>query len=103
MISLNAKNLESVLLAQHHVAVMFSCRTLTRSEKVCCRTLQVAERKALNLEKDYLAEPWICQGLLAVAASEFLDCCPATVDAEKTHVPKNWWGINFHKYYILAC
>ena len=58
MISLNAKNLESVLLAETHVAVVFSCRTLTRSVKVSCRTLQIAEPKALNLEKDYLAEPW---------------------------------------------
>ena len=37
---------------------MFSCRTLTRSAIVSCRTLQIAEPKALNLEKDYLAEPW---------------------------------------------
>ena len=28
MISLNAENLESALLAEHHVAVMFSCRNL---------------------------------------------------------------------------
>ena len=47
MISLHTKNLESALLAEPHVAVMFSCRTL-----------QIAEPKALNLEKDYLAEPW---------------------------------------------
>ena len=59
MISLNAKNSESALLAKFHVAVMFPCRTLTtRSVKVCCRTLQIAEPKALNVEKDYLAEPW---------------------------------------------
>ena len=58
MISPNAKNLESALLAEPHVAVMFPCRTLTRSAKVSCRTLQIAEPKALNLEKDYLAEPW---------------------------------------------
>ena len=58
MISLDAKNLESELLAEPHVAVMFSCRTLTRSAKVSCRTLQIAEPKALNSEKDYLAEPW---------------------------------------------
>ena len=58
MISLNAENLESALLAEPHVAVMFSCRTLTRSVKVSCRTLQIAEPKALNLEKDYLVEPW---------------------------------------------
>ena len=25
---------------------------------VSCRTLQIAEPRALNLEKDYLAEPW---------------------------------------------
>ena len=37
---------------------MFSYRTLTRSAKVSCRTLQIAEPKALNLEKGYLAEPW---------------------------------------------
>ena len=41
-----------------HVAVMFSCRTLTRSAKVSCRTLPIAEPKVLNSEKDYLAEPW---------------------------------------------
>ena len=50
--------LESILLAEPHVAVMLSCRTLTRSAKVCRRTLQVAEPKALNLEKGCLAEPW---------------------------------------------
>ena len=127
MISLNAKNLESALLAEPHVAVMFSCQRiakgaggkgprqktsksvkkffrhfsiifaqgkkrkkssksvkkffdtfrqfsrrapffrpllgggscslaepLTRSAKVSCRTLQIAEPKALNSEKDYL-------------------------------------------------
>ena len=43
MISPNAKNLESVLLAEPHVAVMFSFRTLTRSAKGSCRTLQIAE------------------------------------------------------------
>ena len=58
MISQNVKNLESVLLAEPHVAVMFCCRTLIHSEKVSCRTLQIAEPKALNLEKDCLAEPW---------------------------------------------
>ena len=58
MISLHAKNLESALLAEPHVAVMFPCRTLTRSAKASCRTLRIAEPKALNLEKDYLAEPW---------------------------------------------
>ena len=58
MISLRAKNLESALLAEPHVAVMFSFRTLTRSAKVSCRTLRLAEPKALNAEKDYLAEPW---------------------------------------------
>ena len=36
---------------------MFSCRTLTHSAMVSCRTLQIAEPKALNLEKDDLAEP----------------------------------------------
>ena len=36
MISLNAKNLENVLLPEPQVAVMFSCRTLTRSAKVSC-------------------------------------------------------------------
>ena len=51
-------SLESALLAELHVAVMFSCRTLTRSAMVSCRTLQLAEPKALNLEEDYLAEPW---------------------------------------------
>ena len=54
MISLNAKNLESVLLAEPHVAVMFSCRTLTRSAKVSCRTPQLPN---LSPEKDYLAKP----------------------------------------------
>ena len=58
MISLNAKNLENVLLAEPQLAVMFPCRTLTRSAKVSCRTLQIAEPKALNSEKDHLAEPW---------------------------------------------
>ena len=58
MISQNAKNFESAFLAEPHVAVMFSCRTLTRSAMVSSRTLQVAEPKALNLKKDYLAEPW---------------------------------------------
>ena len=58
MISLNAKNSESALLAEPHGAVMFSCRTLTSSAKVSCRTLEIAEPKALNLEKDNLAEPW---------------------------------------------
>ena len=58
IISLNAENLESALLAEPHVAVMFSCRTLTRTAKVSCRTLQIAKPKALNLEKDHLAEPW---------------------------------------------
>ena len=58
MIFLNAKNSESALLAEPHGAVMFSCRTLTFSAKVSCRTLEIAEPKALNLEKDNLAEPW---------------------------------------------
>ena len=53
-----AKNLESVLLAEPHVAVMFSCRTLTGPAKVSFRTLQIAEPKALTLEKDYFPEPW---------------------------------------------
>ena len=58
MIFLNAKNPESALLAEPHGAVMFSCRTLTFSAKVSCRTLEIAEPKALSLEKDHLAEPW---------------------------------------------
>ena len=59
MIFQNAKNSESALLAEPHGAVMFSCRTLTFSAKVSCRTLlEIAEPKALNLEKDNLAEPW---------------------------------------------
>ena len=58
MIFLNAKNSESALLAEPHGAVMFSCRTLTFSAKVSCRTLEIAEPKALSLEKDHLAEPW---------------------------------------------
>ena len=58
MMSLNAKNLESVLLAEPHVAVIFPCQTLPRSTKVSCRTLQIAEPNALNSENDYLAEPW---------------------------------------------
>ena len=49
MISLNIKNLESGLLAEPNVAVMFSCRTLTCSVKVLCRTLQISEPKALNV------------------------------------------------------
>ena len=52
MISLNAKNLEETYFLPNpmlHVAVMFSCRTLTRSAKVCCRTLS----KSPNL-----AEAW---------------------------------------------
>ena len=57
MISLHAKNLESALLAEPHFALMFSCRTLTRSAKVSCQTLRIAEPKALNSERDYLAEP----------------------------------------------
>ena len=55
MIFLNAKNSESALLAEPHGAVMFSCRTLTFSAKQSCRTLEIAEPKAL---KDNLAEPW---------------------------------------------
>ena len=47
MVFLNAKNSESALLAEPHGAVMFSCRTL-----------EIAEPKALSLEKDHLAEPW---------------------------------------------
>ena len=58
MISLHAKNLESAHLTEPHVVVMFSCRTLTRSAMVSRRNLQIAEPKALNLKKDYLAEPW---------------------------------------------
>ena len=54
IISLNAKNLESV----PDVAVMFSCQTLTHSAKVFCRALQIAKPKALNSEKDYPAEAW---------------------------------------------
>ena len=98
MISLNAQKLESTLLAEPHVAVMISCRTMTRSEKKRCRTLQVAEPKALNLEKDFLAEPWIvgsfwiCPVLLAGTTSEFLDSCPATLDAETTTYTKKLVG-----------
>ena len=58
MISLNTKSLESVLLTEPHIAVMFSFRTLTDSVKVSSRTLQIVEPKALNLEKGYLAELW---------------------------------------------
>ena len=58
MIFLNAKNSESALLAEPHGAVVFSCRTLTFSTKVSCRTPKVAEPKTLTLEKDNLAEPW---------------------------------------------
>ena len=54
MISPNAKNLESVLLAEPRVAVIVSCRTLTCSAKVSCRTLKIAEPNALISEKDYL-------------------------------------------------
>ena len=76
MISL--QNLESAPLAEPHVAVMFSCRTLTRSAKVSCRTLRIAEPKALNSEKDYLAEPWNagssrkCPDNKAMKSGEFL-------------------------------
>ena len=55
MISLNAKNLESVFLAEPHVAVMLSCRTL--SAKVCCRTLQSPNRKPWNRRKIVLPNP----------------------------------------------
>ena len=48
----------SALLAEPHGAVMFSCRTLTFSAKVSCRTSEIAEPEALNLEKYNLAEPW---------------------------------------------
>ena len=61
MIFLNAMNSESALLAEPHGAVMFFfflCRTLTFAAKVSCRTLEIAEPNALNLEKDNLAEPW---------------------------------------------
>ena len=50
-----SQNLESMLLAEPHVAVMFSCRTLTRLAEICCRTLQTAEPEALNLEKGFLS------------------------------------------------
>ena len=50
-----AKNLESILLAEPHVADSFSCRALALSAKECCRSLQIPKPKALNLEKDYLA------------------------------------------------
>ena len=78
MISLNAKNLESALLAEPHVAVMFSCRTLTRSANVSCRSLQIAEPKALKLEKAYLAEPW--------NAGSFR-ICPFSTDLEAIRLP----------------
>ena len=71
MISLNAKNLESVLLAESHFAVMFSCRTLTHSAKVSCRTLQITEPKAVNSEKEYHAEAW--------NAGSFRKCPPTAV------------------------
>ena len=58
MIFRNAKTLEGALLAEPHVAVMFPCRTLTRSAKVSCRTVKIAEPKAMNSEKDHPAEPW---------------------------------------------
>ena len=61
MISLNAKNLQCILLAKPHVAVMFSFRTLTRSAKVCFRTLQIPEPKAMNLEKACLGGPLECR------------------------------------------
>ena len=73
MTSLNTKNLESVLLAKPHLAVTLPCRTLTLSAKVPCRTLQIVEPKALNSEKDYLAEPW--------SARSFRKC-PNTKDWE---------------------
>ena len=58
IISLSAKNLEGVLLAEPRFPVMLSCQTLTRSAKVCGQALQTAQPKALDLEKDHLAEPW---------------------------------------------
>ena len=76
------RNLESVLLAEPHVAVVLSCRTLTRSAKVSCRTLQVAEPKVLHLEKDHLAEPWNagsfrkCPSFLSVLCR--INCCNLT-------------------------
>ena len=51
------EDLKSIPLAKPRVAVMFSCRTLTRSAKSCCRTLHIAEPKALNVEKDQLPNP----------------------------------------------
>ena len=89
MISLNAKNLESVLLAEPQLAVMFPCRTLTRSAKVSCRTLQNAEPKALNSEKDYLAEPR--------NAGSFRKCpmlmraAKTTTMGHKTFLPKKFY------------
>ena len=47
---------------------------LTPSAKVSCRTLQIAEPKALNLEKDYLAEPWNAGSLDGpIRANRFAD------------------------------
>ena len=36
------------VLAEPHLAVMFSCQTLTRSAKVPCRTLQIADPERLT-------------------------------------------------------
>ena len=58
LIFLNAKNLESVLLSEPTCCGHVSCRTLTHSAKVCCRTFQIAEPKVLSFEKDSLAKPW---------------------------------------------
>ena len=71
MICLNSKNSESALLAEPHGAAMFSCRTLTLSAKVSCRTLEIAKPKALNLEKENLAEPWNA-GSFRVCQVQFL-------------------------------
>ena len=57
MISLNAKNLESILLAEPHIAVMFSSRTLTRSAKVADKTLQIAEPKPWMRRRILLPNP----------------------------------------------
>ena len=46
MIFLNAKNSGNALLAEPHGAVRFSCRSLTFSAKVSCRTLEIAEPTA---------------------------------------------------------
>ena len=93
IISRNAKTLESALLAEPHVAVMSPCRTLTRSAKVSCRTLQIAEPKASRKRCDlktrkrcdfYPAAQKIASDFSAISSAIFwrffCDFCSNTCD-----------------------